>query len=367
MQYKVSYNAVQKTVYVQEFETDLKAGYSVLGLFTAEEIENGDVFYHKAQSLLNQHGITDMANIRIFTDVNNARVAKPYKTGTLVAIYDQQGGLAGLQDRTGKLIPFGIGNAQIDNGLAIVDIDGQNFALLPVDEDGSVYANVTHRRGNLADLITVDGNVGEIGVSTDTKALIVYNGEPGGATIFKKLDNIEAVGPNSMAIGQDALTLPQAHDSLAVGRFAVAEIGGQTVFGSGIDGVSSSIVHLNLRTTNVDFLQMTTDGLEATPTSVPKLVRDGVFDITAVVLARQVGTNNWARFERRAVVRKNGSSTALAGATTPTPDVASVLTGITATLGATGGGLIYVAVEGLDGVAIQWGAYLTINALNLNV
>lgn len=261
----------------------------------------------------------------------------------------------------------GIGSATIANGLAIVDINGSNFALLPVDADGSVYANVTHRRGYLADLITLDGGVGEIGVSIDTKALVVYNGVPGGATVFKKLDNIEAVGPRSMAIGQGASTIPVAADSLAVGRFAVAEIQGQTVFGSGINGVSSSIVHLNLRTTTVDFLQMSTDGLEAGVDNLPKLVRDGIFDVTAVVLARQVGTNNWARFESRAVVRKNGSSTALAGATTPTPDVFTGITGITATLGATGGGLIYVAVEGLNGVAIQWGAFLTINALNLNV
>lgn len=261
----------------------------------------------------------------------------------------------------------GIGGATIDNGLAIVDINGSNFALLPVDVDGNVYANVTHRRGYLADLITLDGGVGEIGVSTDTKALIVYNGVPGGATVFKKLDNIEAVGPRSLAIGQGASTIAQAADSFALGRFAKAEIQGQTSFGSAIDGIARSHVVLGLRTTTVDFLQLTTDGLESTTVNTPKLVRDGIFDITAVVLARQVGTNNWARFERRAVVRKDGASTALAGATTPTPDVFTGITGITATLGATGGGLVYVAVEGLDAVAIQWGAFLTINAMNLNV
>lgn len=261
----------------------------------------------------------------------------------------------------------GIGSATIANGLAIVDINGSNFALLPVDVDGHVYANVTHRRGYLADLITLDGGVGEIGVSIDTKALVVYNGVPGGATVFKKLDNIEAVGPRSLAIGQGASTTAQAADSFALGRYAKTEIQGQTAFGSGIDGIARSHVTLGLRTTTVDFTQMSTDGAVAELSNLPKLIRDGVFDVTAVVLARQVGTNNWARFERRGVVRKNGSSTAISALTTPTPDVNSNLAGLTATLGASGGGLVYVAVEGLDGVAIQWGAFLTINALNLNV
>lgn len=260
-----------------------------------------------------------------------------------------------------------LGGASIQNGLAIVSIDGSNYALLPVGEDGSLHANVTHRKGLQEDLLSLSGGDGEIGIATDTKSLIIFNGTEGGAQAFRRLNNAEGLGPDSLAIGVGASTLPGASRSMSLGSYAKAEIPGQVALGGQIDGVSKSFVTLGILTTTDDFVQMSTDGNTSGLSNNVRLVRDGIFDVTAVVLARKTGTNSWARFEQRGVVRKTGSSTVMSTPTVPTPDINSGLTGITATLGATGGGLIYVAVEGLAAEAVQWGAFLTINALNLSV
>lgn len=368
MQYKVSYNAAQKTVYVQLEESELNPGYSVLGLFTNDEVNTGnsDVFYHQAQSFLNQNGITDMANIRVLTDVPSVTIAKPYRHGPVNGLYDRQGNFIGIQDRKGNLVPLGgIGQVRFANGLGIVNVGDQKFALLPVDANDDAYANFSHRHGNLADLLTVDGGIAEIGVASDQKSLVIYTGTPGEAWAFRKLDNDAGLGADSLAIGFNASTTANASKSLALGGYAKTEVIGQTDFGGAINGIHTSLVHMGMLTPDDELYQLTTDNQAVDVNNTVKLVRDGVFDVNVVVLARQIGTNNWARFERRGVVRKAGASTSIFNKTEPTPDVNNGLAGLTATLATVGGGVVYVGVTGLAATNIQWAGYMEIRALNI--
>jgi hypothetical protein len=58
---------------------------------------------------------------------------------------------------------------------------GAANGVLMLDAYSNALANVSHRTGLLASLLTLAGGVGEVGVATDKQALVVYNGVPGGA------------------------------------------------------------------------------------------------------------------------------------------------------------------------------------------
>ena len=58
------------------------------------------------------------------------------------------------------------------------------FSTIPVDASGNILANVLHRTGTLASLLTLAGGNGEIGVATDVNALVKYNGVAGQAVAF---------------------------------------------------------------------------------------------------------------------------------------------------------------------------------------
>ena len=105
MQYKVSYNAFQKAVYIQKYSTPLKPNYTVLGLFENDEFysDNSDTFYKEAQRLLNENGITDMANIRLLTD---EEVVKPYKVAPALAVFDRDDNFVGLRGRKGDVVSW---------------------------------------------------------------------------------------------------------------------------------------------------------------------------------------------------------------------------------------------------------------------
>ena len=55
---------------------------------------------------------------------------------------------------------------------------------LTPDATGNFSANVNHRTGTLASLITLTGGDGEIGVATDYQALVKYNGIANQAKVF---------------------------------------------------------------------------------------------------------------------------------------------------------------------------------------
>lgn len=56
-----------------------------------------------------------------------------------------------------------------------VDVTTVPGAMFPMDENGNVIANVSHRTGTLADLLAVaDAGTGEIAVATDVNAMVMY-------------------------------------------------------------------------------------------------------------------------------------------------------------------------------------------------
>lgn len=264
----------------------------------------------------------------------------------------------------------GIGGATIVNGVAVVTIDGQQFGLLPVNAQGDVQANIVHRTGLLSTLMALAGSPGEIGVATDTKSLVIFDGVAGQAIEIRPLGRVNASGADSLTLGLNASTTAKAAKAVAVGHNAAAQNESEVVFGSGTLHVQTRRVAVTLRTVGTESESMTTDGgasRDAAANSI-NLTRDGFYDIEFTVLAREIGTNNYARFVRRSVVRRSGSTTTqiAASITTPTPDIISNLTGADAYALASAG-IFSITVQGVEAKTIQWAGYVTINELGISV
>lgn len=261
----------------------------------------------------------------------------------------------------------GLGAATVVNGVAVVTIEGSQFALLPVNAGGEVQANIIHRTGLRDSLLALAGSNGEVGVATDTRSLILFNGTPGQAVEIRALGATNALGADSLTLGLGASTSATAVKSLAAGANAQATMSGEVVLGSVIANVQRRFVTAGLRTTTDEYLSLTTDNLEPSVNNAIRVLRDGVYDVETTVIARQIGTNNWARFCRRAVFRKTGNPITMYSETTPTPDVNTGLAGLVVTVSSFSGGYINVGVEGLAGVNIQWTAYLDIREMAITV
>lgn len=264
----------------------------------------------------------------------------------------------------------GIGGATLVNGVAVVTIEGQQFGLLPVNAQGDVQANIVHRTGVLATLMALAGSAGEVGVATDTKSLVIFDGVPGQAVEIRPLGRVNSVGADSLTLGLNASTTAKAAKAVAVGHNAAAQNESEVVFGSGTPNVQTRRAAVTLRTVGTESESMTTDGgasRDGAANSI-NLARDGFYDIEFTVLAREIGTNNYARFVRRAVVRRSGSSTTqiAASETTPTPDIISGLTGADA-YSLASAGIFSIIVQGVDLKTIQWAGYVTINELGISV
>ena len=374
MQYKVSYNAIQKAVYIQEYDTPLKPDFSVLGLFNNDEIstENSDIFYTQAQRLLNENGITDMANIRILTDLAGVAVAKPYKVAPALAVFDQQGNIVGFHSRTGQLVPINELALKVtgeENGVGIVTIGANQYALLPVNGSGEVQANIAHRTGLLSSLLTLPGSNGEVGVATDTKSLVVFTGVAGQAIELRAIGRVNAAGTNSLTLGNNAMTSNVGVEAVALGANARGTIMGETAIGSSIPGVQRRLISLAYRTTDAEYTGLTTDGLASGSGNSPRLEKAGFYDVDVVLMGRQIGTNNFMRQHRRCVLRWGGGGTSPTKLfeTSPTADVNTTLGAYGLSLGGVAGGYIDVSVEGLVGTTIQWAAYLDIRELSITV
>lgn len=375
MQYKVSYNTFQKTVYIQEYDTPLKPDYSVLGLFDSDEIgtENSDIFYTQAQRLLNENGITDMANIRILTDLTNVVVAKPYKVAPALAVFDQQGNIVGFHSRTGQLIPINELALKVtgeENGVGIVTIDGNRYGLLPVNSNGEVQASIVNRTGTYDDLKNLAGSLGELAVTSDHKSILLYTGVANEAIELLPIGRINAAGANSYTMGHNALTEADAPGSVALGTNARAINQGEIVFGSATNYVQTRHVALSTRSTDIADVTFTTDGQEARglENSI-QITRNGYYDIEFTVIGREIGNNtNYARFVRRSIVRRNGATTTqiASSVTTPTPDINTGLAGAEPYAMASAG-VFVLATSGVAGKTIQWSAFVTINEMSITV
>jgi len=109
------------------------------------------------------------------------------QTGVLLGYRDGHGvdryldGRVMQGDEHGDGPPVGGLILTTQNGLALVTIQGEQFAMLPVDANGDVIANIGQQTGLLGDLMALAGNPGQIGVATDMTALVLFNGTAGQA------------------------------------------------------------------------------------------------------------------------------------------------------------------------------------------
>lgn len=72
-----------------------------------------------------------------------------------------------------------------DAGTALV-VNGNDYALLPLDANDNVLVNIGMRQNTLANLLALDGLPGEISVATDADALVVHTGVAGQAKAYRR-------------------------------------------------------------------------------------------------------------------------------------------------------------------------------------
>lgn len=253
----------------------------------------------------------------------------------------------------------GVSGATIQNGLALVTIQDGQFALLPVDANGDVIANISQRTGNLADLLQLPGIPGEIGVALDADAIVLFNGVATGGRVIRKLDSADAVGADSIAIGGNAATTASAEKALALGYTANAGQYGVVTLGGAIPKIQTVHATLGGTTTDDTGAALSLDGVAANAVHLKLPV--GFHDVDVVYIARQGA--NWARFHRRVMFRAASSALGvLANETSPTPDVASGLTGLSVNFSQFNGGLLYFNAVGLAATTIYWSAHVTVRS-----
>lgn len=249
--------------------------------------------------------------------------------------------------------------ATIQNGLALVTIQGEQFALLPVDANGDVIANISQRTGNLADLLQLPGAPGEIGVALDADAIVLFNGVATGGRVIRKLDSANALGADSIAIGGNSATTPLAEKALALGYQANAGQYGAVALGGAIPKIQTVHATLGGTTTDATGAPLSLDGVAENAVNLK--LPAGFHDVDVVFIARQGA--NWARFHRRVMFRASSSAMGvLANETSPTPDVASGLVGLSVSFSQFNGGRLYFNAVGLAATTIYWSAHVTIRS-----
>lgn len=254
-------------------------------------------------------------------------------------------------------------------GYAEVTIGGLKYALLPLQANGGVKAALGHRTGLLASLLAMAGFDGEVAVAKDRQSLVVFTGVEGQAYELRPIGRLNAAGDDSLTLGHNASTASTAVKAVAVGPNAHANTHSEVVLGSGIDGVQRRLITLAGRTTSaLDFPSLSTDNLAGEAPNAVKLAREGLYDIDVIVIARQIGTNNNARFHRRLTLRVGATGTPVKlYETAPTPDVATSLAVAAPTLMGVSGMGFAVLAEGVDGMTVQWAAFLDIREMSITV
>lgn len=254
-------------------------------------------------------------------------------------------------------------------GYAEVTIEGLKYAMLPLQANGSIKAALGHRTGQLASLLSMAGFDGEVAVAKDQQSLVIFTGVEGEAYELRPIGRLNAAGDDSLTFGHNASTASTAVKAVAVGPNAHANTHSEVVLGSGIEGVQRRLITLAGRTTSVeDFISLSTDNLAGEAYNSVKLARAGLYDIDVIVIARQIGTNNNARFHRRLVLRVGTTGTpAKLYETSPTADVATSLAVAAPTLMGVSGMGFSVLVDGLGGMTVQWAAFLDIREMSITV
>ena len=253
--------------------------------------------------------------------------------------------------------------ASIVGNQAVTVISGRRFALYEVDESNNPLVYQPQMVGPLDTLLAYAGRSGQVTIASDVNAVVVHSGEVGTTRVLEQINNREASqGDRSYSIGYNASTDAQAHDSISLGANAISKDPGQITFGAITPGITSFKLNVSARTTDASDVVMTLDGLTEGVGNTVRFTGDGIYNVTLIVLARQIGTNNCARFKRNAVVRRAGTSTALLFATTPEVDANSNLPDLLVTLSAFSGGYVNIFVNGAVGKTIQWSAHLTVDA-----
>lgn len=274
--------------------------------------------------------------------------------------------------------------ATISNGLAVVQVEGFPYALLPVGVDGALVANFSQRSDTLANLMSVTGNPSEIAVPTDDLGLVTYNAA-GVARHFPRLDNPDTTySQMSLAISpkieaglngaNDATVVPSYGIlSTAIGVNAFAASTAEIAFGSIAPGVSRRFISGTVDTSDGTTTYISPHGRFAIgyPTDEMDMLFGfgfGVHYIKINIIVRDKDSPlNFATFARTCVLHAPGydtdtgvlyGPTTMHALTTPSPDVNVGLTGVTFAPtteyeGAPFPGL-FLNVTGLVGKNLRW-------------
>lgn len=244
--------------------------------------------------------------------------------------------------------------ATISNGLAVVQVEGFPYALLPVGVDGALVANFSQRSDTLANLMSVTGNPSEIAVPTDDLGLVTYNAA-GVAKHFPRLDKPDtAFGQMSLAISpkivglngvNDATTLPgYGLLSTAIGVNAVATSTAEIAFGSIVPGVNRRFISGTAVTSDDTTVYIAPHNRYAIgyPSGEMDLFFGGIFGVYYIkinIIVRDIDSPlNFATFARTCVLHVPGfdidtgviyGPTTMHALTTSSPDVNVGLTGAT--------------------------------------
>lgn len=250
--------------------------------------------------------------------------------------------------------------ASITGNQAVTILSGRRFALYEVDADGKPLHFLPQLVGDYATLKAFAGKPGQVSAPTDRRGIMVHTGVTNEAFLLEQINNPDtALGVGSLAVGLNAQTTANALAAVAIGPNAIAQDPGVVLIGSIAEGVDSFTLNVAGRSTDAADVVLTLDGADLTADNSVKFHRDGIYDLEVTVIARQIGTNNCARFKRTATLRKVGNTTALLFAASPVGDANSNLPDLLVTLTAFSGGYFNIYVNGAVGKTIHWSGHIS--------
>lgn len=250
--------------------------------------------------------------------------------------------------------------ASITGNQAVTILSGRRFALYEVDADGKPLHFLPQLVGDYATLKAFAGKPGQVSVPMDRRGIMVHTGVTNEAFLLEQINNPDtALGVGSLAVGLNAQTTANALAAVAIGPNAIAQDPGVVLIGSIAEGVDSFTLNVAGRSTDAADVVLTLDGADLTADNSVKFHRDGIYDLEVTVIARQIGTNNCARFKRTATLRKVGNTTTLLFAATPVVDANSNLADLLVTLTAFSGGYFNIYVNGAVGKTIHWSGHIS--------
>lgn len=145
---------------------------------------------------------------------------RPINDDDMLIVDTENGDILGIQprhkpdDRANFGGGGGIGGGTVQDGLYVVTIGGQPFALVPVTGAGAVEANLVPRTGSRATLETLAGEAGEIASINDERGIMLFTGSAGqargvystnaGRTVVVSLPPVPYTGP-VIELGPDVL------------------------------------------------------------------------------------------------------------------------------------------------------------------